>query len=135
MRHPEPHIFHLTPETLGDWCAQRKWPKFRAKQILDRQNAFIREATNDDPRSIAAGYDLNGAALPDSDYSSLAFIAPFGVGAMSDCVNQAWLNDLWDVVIAMGTSGAYYEDTLKLLSLITMSGNWWTPADAPCPND
>lgn len=35
MRHPEPHIFHLTPETLGLWCAQRGWPKFRAAQILE----------------------------------------------------------------------------------------------------
>ena len=35
MRHPEPKIFHLTPETLGDWCALRKWSKFRAKQILE----------------------------------------------------------------------------------------------------
>ncbi len=35
MRHPEPHIFHLTPETLGQWCAQRGWPKFRAAQILE----------------------------------------------------------------------------------------------------
>ncbi len=35
MRHPEHHIFQFTPETLGHWCAERGWPSFRAKQILD----------------------------------------------------------------------------------------------------
>lgn len=107
----------------------------RAKQILDKQTAFIRDASGDDPWSIAAGYQLSGEPLPNSSYSSLAYIAPFGVGAMTDGSNQTWLNDLWDAVIALGMSDAYYDDTLKLLSLITMSGNWWTPASAPCPSN
>jgi len=34
MKHPEHHIFAMTPETLGAWCAQRGMPEFRAKQIL-----------------------------------------------------------------------------------------------------
>lgn len=107
----------------------------RAKQILDKQNAFIRSASGGDPWSIAAGYELSGQPLPNSGYSSLAYIAPFGVGAMSDAGNQDWLNQLWDAVITMGLADEYYGDTLKLLSLIAMSGNWWTPADAPCPNN
>ena len=27
----------------------------------------------------------------------------------------------------------YYQDTVALLSLIAMSGNWWAPEAAPCP--
>ncbi|MCB9586925.1 MAG: hypothetical protein H6718_16115 [Polyangiaceae bacterium] len=107
----------------------------RAKQILDKQNAFIRGASGGDPWSIAAGYELSGQPLPNSGYSSLAYIAPFGVGAMSDATNQDWLNQLWDTVITMGLADEYYGDTLKLLSLIAMSGNWWTPAAAPCPDN
>ena len=38
-------------------------------------------------------------------------------------------------VITMGLADEYYGDTLKLLSLIAMSGNWWTPAAAPCPDN
>ncbi|MGH7133423.1 MAG: 23S rRNA (adenine(2503)-C(2))-methyltransferase RlmN [Phycisphaerales bacterium] len=35
MIHPANHIFAFTPETLTAWCAERKMPAFRAKQILE----------------------------------------------------------------------------------------------------
>lgn len=35
MKHPALHIFEQTPETLAAWCAERGWPSYRAKQILD----------------------------------------------------------------------------------------------------
>ena len=35
MRHPTPHIFAQTPDTLGAWCAERGLPAFRATQILE----------------------------------------------------------------------------------------------------
>ena len=35
MKHPTPHIFEQTPESLRAWCVDRKWPKFRADQILE----------------------------------------------------------------------------------------------------
>jgi hypothetical protein len=62
----------------------------------------------------------------------MCFVAPFGVSAMVDAGNQTWLNRVWDAVVATGPSG-YYGDTVKMLSMIAMSGNWWTPEAAPCP--
>ena len=35
MRHPQHHIFAMTPDTLRDWCQERGMPAFRAKQILE----------------------------------------------------------------------------------------------------
>jgi len=35
MKNPEHHIFAMTPETLTEWCLERRLPKFRAKQILE----------------------------------------------------------------------------------------------------
>ena len=35
MKHPEPHIFAMTPETMKAWCAERGMKPFRAKQILE----------------------------------------------------------------------------------------------------
>ncbi len=35
MRHPADHIFQHTPESLAQWCADRRMPVFRAKQILE----------------------------------------------------------------------------------------------------
>ena len=66
----------------------------------------------------------------------MAFVAPLAVGAMVEAGNQAWLNALWDLVVTTPASvDGYYENTLKLLSLIVLSGNWWAPeqvAAGPC---
>jgi endo-1,4-beta-D-glucanase Y len=100
----------------------------RAKTAVQAINAWIRETTDGDPENIRAGYQLDGTPSPDSDELSMAFVAPLGVGAMVDASNQVWLNAIWDLVV--GTSiddGKYFENTLKLLSMIVMSGNWWPP--------
>ncbi len=99
----------------------------RAKTALQRINTWIRTSTGGDPGVIKSGYQLDGTS--DADYESMSFIAPLGVGAMVDVANQSWLNAIWDLVVAtpMAEEG-YYGDSLKLLSMIVMSGNWWAPA-------
>ena len=100
----------------------------RAKAALDVINAWLRAKTSETPTSIGAGYKLNGDAIAGTDYSSMAFAAPFAVGAMVNSTNQAWLNAMWDYVVTTPIGAeAYYENTLKLLSMIVMSGNWWAP--------
>ncbi|MEO8602360.1 MAG: glycosyl hydrolase family 8 [bacterium] len=100
----------------------------RAKTAVQRMTTWIRGATGNDPEQIKSGYQLDGSVSPQADYRSMAFVAPFGVGAMADATNQAWLNDVWDLVVATSIDDeAYYENTLKLLSMIVMSGNWWAP--------
>ena len=100
----------------------------RAKTAVQRMTTWIRTATAGDPGQIKAGYQLNGTLSPGADYRSMAFVVPFGVGAMADTANQAWLNDLWDLVVATPLDAEdYYGNTLKLLGMIVMSGNWWSP--------
>src|SRR4029077_18396448 len=49
-------------------------------------------------------------------------------GAMVDAANQGWLDAIWDLMVATPLAdGGYYENTLKLLAMIVMSGNWWAP--------
>ncbi len=101
----------------------------RAKAAADAINTWIRNKTGNDPAAIHAGYYLNGADLPDNDYISMAFVAPLGVSAMVDSSNQAWLNSVWNLVVNQPLD-AYYEDTLKLLAMLVMSGNWWSPSSS-----
>ncbi|HEV7731145.1 MAG TPA: glycosyl hydrolase family 8 [Candidatus Binatia bacterium] len=100
----------------------------RAKTAVDPINAWIRATTGNDPSAIGSGYALNGTPLPDTDEPHLAFVAPFAVGAMVNATNQAWLNALWDQVVGtpIGASD-YYGNTLKLLSMLVLSNNWWAP--------
>ena len=100
----------------------------RARTAAQRLTTWIRGATGNDPANIRSGYQLDGSVSPGADYRSMAFVAPFGVGAMTDSANQAWLNATWDLVVATPLDDErYYENTLKLLGLVVMSGNWWTP--------
>ena len=106
----------------------------RAKTALDTLNAWIRTKSGNDPSNIGAGYELDGDAIPGTNYPSMAFRAPFGVGAMVNSINQTWLNDVWDEVAGTPLSAeGYYENSLKLLSMIVMSGNWWAPEKVGAP--
>ena len=60
--------------------------------------------------------------------TSLAFVAPFAVAATVSSENQQWLNTLWRVVAQTPLEASdYYGNTIKLLSMIVVSGNWWAP--------
>lgn len=82
-------------------------------------------AAEGDPANIKGGYRLNGKPLPGSDYFSIVFAAPFGVAAMTDPAQQDWLNAIYDAVST--THEEYYEDSVTLLSLLVMTGNYWDP--------
>ncbi len=103
----------------------------RAKAVAQRMTTWIKTRTGGDPAAILPGYSLAGNGLG-GNYLDLAFVAPFGVAAMVDGGNQTWLNRTWDTV-AGERDGGYYADTIAMLSLIAMSGNWWSPEAAPCP--
>jgi hypothetical protein len=48
------------------------------------------------------------------------------VAAMTMDSGQAWLNAIFDVVA--NRTEDYYEDSVTLLCLLVMTGNWWDPA-------
>lgn len=81
--------------------------------------------TAGDPQQIKAGYALNGTPLAGSGYFTIFFAAPFGVAAMTDATQQSWLNKIYDIV--SHTHEDYYEDSVTLLSLLVMTGNFWDP--------
>jgi endoglucanase len=96
----------------------------RAKMVLTPINNWIKSKTAGDPKGIAEGYRLDGTALGGG--ANGAFVAPFAVGAMVDASNQAWLDSLWRWMVE-APPGDYYADSIRLLSMIVVSGNWWVP--------
>ena len=40
--------------------------------------------------------------------------------------DQAWVDSLWSDIAATGAQG-YYGDSIKMLVMLTMSGNWFQP--------
>ncbi len=98
----------------------------RALRSLEPINAWIRRETGEDPARIRDGYDLRGAPL--SRDTSMAFVGPFAVSAMVGEENQRWLNALWRFIVDTPVSESdYYGNTIKMLAMIVISGNWWAP--------
>lgn len=96
-----------------------------SRAIAQKISLWAESASNGDPTSIKAGYDLDGNPLPDSDYFTTFFVAPMGVAAMTDPTQQEWLNAIYDSVYDRHED--YYEDSVTLLCLLVMTGNFWTP--------
>jgi endo-1,4-beta-D-glucanase Y len=100
----------------------------RAKEALQKINRWIRETTHGDPRKIRNGYTLSG--VPKRNKPELHFVAPFGVAAMVDGSNQAWLDAIWQFLVR-DRSVDYYGASIKLIGMLVMSGNWFQPEIEP----
>ncbi|MFJ6574908.1 glycosyl hydrolase family 8 [Streptomyces sp. NPDC091368] len=89
-------------------------------------NGWIKSKTGGDPNKIAVGYKLNGT--PISSSSEAAFFAPFAVAAMTDPGSQAWLDALWNKMVATPVdTSSYFSASIQLQVMITASGNHWVP--------
>lgn len=98
---------------------------------VQKMSNWMQTAASNNPYRIRAGYRLNGRPLPGSDYFTTFFVAPFGVAAMTNPNQQAWLNAIYNAV--RNTHEDYYEDTVTLLTLLVMTGNYWDPTTMAAP--
>ena len=102
----------------------------RALNQLTTLNNWIRNKTSNNPNNIKAGYKLDGT--PFETYNSLSFSVPFAVGAMINADNQNWLNSLWSFTSTQPTSSNnYFANSIRLLSYLVITGNWWSPINLP----
>ena len=92
---------------------------------LRTMSTWIEASTNGIPSEIKAGSELDGTPLPDADYFTTFFAAPFAVAAMTNPDQRAWLDDLYEAVRA--SNEEYYEDTVSLLCLLELTGTFWDP--------
>ena len=47
---------------------------------------------------------------------------------MVDRDNQPWLNKLWDYTVNFRLKGFdYYDNSIKMINMIILSGNYWAP--------
>jgi endoglucanase len=100
----------------------------RARTAVETMNTWVRRVTTERPDRIQSGYSLTGDRLAGTNTGELAFIAPFAVSATVDARNQAWLDALWTAVATPSlASQPYFGNTIRLLSMIVVSGNAWAP--------
>jgi endo-1,4-beta-D-glucanase Y len=99
----------------------------RAKTAVNKINSWLITKCNNNPDNIKSGYKLDGTATATWDDAS--FVGSFTVGAMLDNTNQQWLDDLFEKLKSYSFSnGDYFSNTLTMLDLLVISGNYWSPA-------
>jgi len=79
-------------------------------------------SSHDSPETFKAGYRLDGT--PTSDSVQMVFTAPTGVAAMA-AGRREWLDATFR--LAAKSSTAYFSDSVNMLCLLIMSGNYWVP--------
>lgn len=100
----------------------------RAKKFVEPVNKWIRETTGNTPDNISAGYTLAGDDLRNRNFEALCFISSFAIASMVDSKNQLWLNNLYDYIINFKLKDFdYYDNSIKMLNLVILSHNYWTP--------
>ncbi len=100
----------------------------RSYEIVGKINQWIRETSTGNPDNISAGYTLAGDDIRSRNFEALSFIGPFAVAAMIDARNQKWLNDIWDYMTGFKIKDFdYYDNTLKMLCMLIVSGNYFMP--------
>ena len=100
----------------------------RAQTSINKINTWLKSSTSNTPSKIRSGFNLNGSNISGNNYPDPSFIAPFAVGAMDDATNQTWLNGVYDFLLAQPfDSNTYFPNTLTMLDLIVLSGNYWPP--------
>lgn len=92
-----------------------------AKEHLNKMLNWLKNTTNNDPEKIVAGYKLDGSKLV--RYSDMAFTAPFIAACVCDATHQEYLDKGWNII--KDPQGDYYGDSIGLLCLLFISGNWW----------
>ena len=102
-----------------------------AKTAADKMNAWIRTKTSNNINNLQAGYKLNGSLISGSNYTDMAFIAPLGVSACVNSINQTWLNNIWTYIITDPIANSdYFGNTIKMLCMLNITQNYFPPQTA-----
>jgi endo-1,4-beta-D-glucanase Y len=101
----------------------------KANTLLDQFNEWIQDKTGNNIDNIKWGYHLDGQTVDKEGETIPSFVCPMAVSAMIDPENQEWLNDLWNYITKEFEfkDYRYYDNTLQMLSLLILSGNYWQP--------
>jgi endoglucanase len=97
-----------------------------AKTIAGKMTSGIKTIAQNDPANIKSGYKTNGALL--GEYNLPTYIGPFTAGGMVDAAHQDWVNAGYKRLSSFIDDDNYYNESLQLLTMLTMTGNFFNMA-------
>jgi len=98
-----------------------------AKDASDTLTTWVKQQVGENYNfnNYYSGYTVQGVMLQGADYNSTVFIAPVIVAASVNPANQDFVNAGWNYI--KDTKEDYFEDSINLLSMLALTGNWWAP--------
>ncbi|HEX2926399.1 MAG TPA: glycosyl hydrolase family 8 [Ruminiclostridium sp.] len=94
-----------------------------SKAACTKMLKWLKSTTNDNPANIKTCYSLDGVSKDNT--ASIKFTAPFIAACIVDNTNQSYLNDGWTKI--SNWREKCDGDSINLLSMLLISGNWWIP--------
>lgn len=88
---------------------------------------------NGSPANVKDGYNQDGSAS--GQWNVATFVGALGSAGMVDAKHQAWVNSSWSRLVSGADGSGYYHGSLKVLYMLTLSGNmnnFWD-GSAPTP--
>lgn len=95
-----------------------------SKGVCSKILEWLKNTTNNNPANIKTCYSLDGFAK--DDISSIKFTAPLIAACIVDKANQSYLDAGWNKISTWKEKCD--GDSINLLSMLLISGNWWVPA-------
>jgi len=93
-----------------------------AQTVAAKINTWIKGKTSGDPSAIGESYTLAGSSSKDSTCIPV-YLGPFACAAMVDANSQAWLDACYTKLASFIDDDNYYNQSLKVLSLLLLTGN------------
>ena len=118
-------------EKIIEWMV----PEFYAPDLEPCSNLNIYQG------GIWSEFKLDGTLVPGQTYQyfATAFAAPFTAAAIIDVGvsgQQTWLNKAWSKIknyhdgpSTDPNADGYFGDTINLMCMLLITGNWWDPVD------
>ena len=104
----------------------------RAVDVLTPLLDWAMTYSHSNPNQFTAGISLDGDAMPGPDgdiYTDLPFTGPIISAATIDSKYQNFVDIGWEVLVddRANFDHDYYAESLTLLNMLYISGNWWKP--------
>jgi endo-1,4-beta-D-glucanase Y len=105
----------------------------KAKETCDKIASWISSETGNDPSKVVDGYNLDGSEIGRSNNAT--FVGPFACAGMVDESHRSWLDESYSHLASIEET-VYYQVSLKMLTLLYLSGNMpnlWDPPNSISP--
>lgn len=99
----------------------------RALTALQKINTWYVSSAGPGTDPSITGDHYNLAGQKQTNGNNSAFVAPFGIGLMASSANQTEIDAVWAALVSKGVRSSYFADTIQMVNMIVMSGNWWAP--------